>query len=144
MKGIKVISQKVPFLVILPLFCPFLAPRGTKRIFFQKSENVTRKPTRIRISVQNFSKFQWIDVEILVRTDERTRLNYKVPIPTKVGGPKSKRLDYPHGGCAPWCKISEKSNGWILSYAPDGLTDGRKRVNFQVPFFNFDGGPNIT
>ena len=40
--------------------------------------------------MQNFRKIQWIVIENFPdgRTDARTRVNSKVPIPTKVGGPK--------------------------------------------------------
>ena len=39
--------------------------------------------------MQNFRKIQWIVIENFpdARTDGRTRVNSKVPIPTKVGGP---------------------------------------------------------
>ena len=36
--------------------------------------------------MQNFRKIQWIVIENF--PDARTRVNSKVPIPTKVGGPK--------------------------------------------------------
>ena len=40
--------------------------------------------------MQNFRKIQWIVIENFPdgRTDGRTRVNSKVPIPTKFGGPK--------------------------------------------------------
>ena len=39
--------------------------------------------------MQNFRKIQWIVIENFpdARMDGRTRVNSKVPIPTKVGGP---------------------------------------------------------
>ena len=45
--------------------------------------------------MQNFRKIQWIVIENFPdgRTDGRTRVNSKVPIPTKVGGPTSARCN---------------------------------------------------
>ena len=51
--------------------------------------------------MQNFRKIEWIVIENFPdaptdgRTDARTRVNSKVPIPTKVGGPTSPKLSGP-------------------------------------------------
>ena len=97
MDGSKVMWLKVSFLAILghleALFSPKRAPGDATRIIF--------KNPRMLLFTYNFvtsckisEKYNgWLlrkvdeDGRTDGRTDGRNRVNYKVPIPTKVGGP---------------------------------------------------------
>ena len=83
---------KVPFLATLGHVRAFLAikePLRTQREFFSKIRECYISPILSCNSMQNVRKIQWIVIENFPdgRTDGRTRVNSKVPIPTKVGGP---------------------------------------------------------